>query len=76
VIGSASESIVTVTSTTDRPDSARGPVSPAGSTGGSAGASPRPRKPAGYQVSRTCPSAVTVARPMPQAGEIEIAVST
>jgi hypothetical protein len=76
LIGSASDPIVVPTSTVDSPVSALGPVSPAGSTGASAGGAPRPRKPSGYQVSSTCPPAVTVAMPMPQAGEVESAVST
>src|SRR5689334_4439811 len=68
--------MVTRTSTVDSPASGRGPVSPAGSTGASAGASPRPRKPCGYHVSSTWPPAVTVARPTPQAGEVVSAFST
>src|SRR5690606_10673689 len=56
----------------------RSPIAPSGSPNGlplvasvGCGRLPSPSLPAGYQVSSTCPSAVVVAKPMPQAGDVE-----
>ncbi len=79
--GSASDSMTTTVATVRRPGSGlRSPPRAAAGTPGAgrgtpagtsvAGGSPRPRRRPGYQVSSTWPSAVSVARPRPQAGEV------
>src|SRR5690606_10684687 len=78
LIGSASDAISVTTTTVRSPGRDRSPIAPSGSPNGlplvasvGCGRLPSPSLPAGYQVSSTCPSAVVVAKPMPQAGDVE-----
>src|SRR5690606_34607953 len=74
--GSARDPSRTWTTSVRRPGNPRGPARAASRAPASRSpsGSPRPSEPVGYHTSSTCPSPVTVASPVPQAGESVYAI--